>query len=86
VLERYYNGASVTRLANIKSASKSVISTLVGIAIERKLIPDVKTPIVTWFPELAQRSRSAKRAITLEHLLAMRSGSRGRAAATTARG
>src|SRR5689334_16861501 len=32
VLERYYNGASVTRLANIKSASKSVISTLVGIA------------------------------------------------------
>ena len=43
VLERYYNGATRDRLANIKSASKSVISTLVGIALERQLIPGIKT-------------------------------------------
>ncbi len=77
VLERYYNGASRERLANIKSASKSVISTLVGIALDRKLIADVNTPIVTWFPELANDRDPAKRAITLEHLLAMRSGLEG---------
>ena len=47
VLERYYNGARATRPANIKSASKSIISALVGIAIERRLIPGVETPIVT---------------------------------------
>ena len=48
VLERYYNGARAARPANIKSASKSIISALVGIAIERRLIPAVDTPIVTW--------------------------------------
>ena len=52
VLEYYAKGHSATRLANIKSASKSIISTLVGIAIERKLIPGVDEPIVRWFPEL----------------------------------
>src|SRR5688572_17649775 len=34
MLERYYNGARAVRPANIKSASKSIISALVGIAIE----------------------------------------------------
>ena len=38
LLERYFNGTRATRLANIKSASKSVISALVGIAIERKIL------------------------------------------------
>ena len=33
LLERYYNGARATRPANVKSAAKSVISALVGIAI-----------------------------------------------------
>ena len=60
VFERYYNGTRRDRPANIKSASKSVISALVGIAIDRTLIPDVKTPIVTYFPELAQRPRRAQ--------------------------
>jgi CubicO group peptidase (beta-lactamase class C family) len=74
VLERYYNGARATRPANIKSASKSIISALVGIAIERRLIPAVDTPIVTWFPELTKDREHAKRTITIEDLLTMRSG------------
>jgi CubicO group peptidase (beta-lactamase class C family) len=77
VLERYYNGAARDRLANIKSASKSVISTLVGIALDRKLIADVKTPIVAFFPELARDRDPAKREITVEHLLSLRSGLEG---------
>ena len=36
--EYYGRGHSATRLANIKSAAKSVISTLVGIAIAKGLI------------------------------------------------
>ena len=77
VFERYYNGARRDRPANIKSASKSVISALVGIAIDRGLIPDVTTPIITYFPELAQDADSRKREITVEHLLTMRPGLEG---------
>jgi CubicO group peptidase (beta-lactamase class C family) len=74
VLERYYNGARETRPANIKSAAKSIISALVGIAIERHLIPAVETPIVTWFPQLAKDRDPVKQKITVEDLLTMRSG------------
>ncbi len=71
VLERYYRGTRPTSAANIKSVSKSVLSALVGIAIERKLIPDVKAPIASFFPD---RLDAARRAITIEDLLTMRSG------------
>jgi CubicO group peptidase (beta-lactamase class C family) len=77
LFERYYNGARRERPANIKSASKSVISTLVGIAIDRGLIPSVDTPLVKYFPELANAADARKRAITVEHLLEMRSGLEG---------
>ena len=77
IFERYYNGRGRDRLANIKSASKSIISALVGIALDRKLIPDLKTPIVTYFPELAKDPDPRKRSITVEHLLMMRPGLEG---------
>jgi CubicO group peptidase (beta-lactamase class C family) len=77
IFERYYNGARRDRPANIKSASKSVISALVGLAIERGLIPSVTTPIVKYFPELAQEADARKREITIEHLLTMRPGLEG---------
>lgn len=74
VFEGYYHGARADRPANVKSASKSVIAALVGIAIERQLIPSVAEPIATYFPSLARDRDPAKRAITVEHLLTMRPG------------
>ena len=74
VLEHYARGYSATRLANIKSASKSIISTLVGIAIDRKLIAGVREPIVRWLPELKKDPDPRKLRITVEDLLTMRSG------------
>jgi CubicO group peptidase (beta-lactamase class C family) len=74
LLERYYHGARATRPANIKSAAKSIISALVGIAIDRRLIPSVDTPIVKYFPSLAKDRDPAKQKITIEDLLTMRSG------------
>jgi CubicO group peptidase (beta-lactamase class C family) len=74
VLEHYARGIRPTRLANIKSASKSIISALVGIAIDRRLIAGTGTPIVTYFPELRRDLDARKRAITVEDLLTMRSG------------
>jgi CubicO group peptidase (beta-lactamase class C family) len=73
-LEYYAQGQSPARLANIKSASKSIISTLVGIAIEQNLIPGLHEPIVRWFPELRKDPDPRKQAITIENLLTMRSG------------
>ena len=72
ILEHYGKNIRAARLANVKSVSKSVISALVGIAIDRKLIPGVRSPIVTWFPQLQEDPR--KRRITIEDLLTMRSG------------
>jgi CubicO group peptidase (beta-lactamase class C family) len=61
-------------LSNIKSASKSVISALVGVAIERGHIKTVQQPIADYFPELRKDADPRKQKITIEDLLAMRSG------------
>jgi CubicO group peptidase (beta-lactamase class C family) len=73
--EQYVNGRRAGQLANVKSVSKSVISTLVGMAIEQGHIPSVREPIATYFSELRTDPKLApKRAITIEDLLTMRSG------------
>jgi CubicO group peptidase (beta-lactamase class C family) len=74
VLERYFNGARAAQPANIKSASKSVISALVGIAVSRGLIKGVDQKIGDYFPELSSDPEPKKRLITIEDLLTMRSG------------
>ena len=74
ILERYFNGRRATTPANVKSVSKSIISALVGIASDRKLL-DLKQPIGRYFPEaLPAPAEEPKRAITIEDLLTMRSG------------
>lgn len=74
LLEQYARGISPQRPANIKSASKSVISALVGIALERGLLPGTRAPIANWFPELRRDPDTRKAAITVEDLLTMRAG------------
>jgi CubicO group peptidase (beta-lactamase class C family) len=75
IREHYFRGATRTGTANIKSASKSIIATLVGIAIERKEIRSVRQPIGELLPDAVVRDLDArKRAITVEDLLTMRSG------------
>jgi CubicO group peptidase (beta-lactamase class C family) len=74
VLERYFNGARAASPANVKSVSKSLISALVGIAIERGMVPGPEAPIRTYFPELTRDRDERKQRITVEDLLTMRSG------------
>ena len=75
VTERYFNGRRAAQLANIKSASKSVISALVGIAIEQGQIPRAREPIKSYFPDAFRTASEAPKAeITIEDLLTMRSG------------
>jgi CubicO group peptidase (beta-lactamase class C family) len=74
IAEHYASGVRASQPANIKSASKSIIAALVGIAIERGLIKSVHEPIASYFPELRRDADRRKQAITIEDLLTMRSG------------
>jgi CubicO group peptidase (beta-lactamase class C family) len=71
VAAAYFNGDGATTLHDIRSATKSITSTLMGIAIDQKLIASVDAPIGTIVHELA---RSAAGATSLRDLLTMRSG------------
>lgn len=73
VFEEYYNGASANRAANLKSASKTIVSALVGVALDEGLIGDVREPIARYFPDYLDAS-DGRGAITVEDLLTMRSG------------
>ncbi|MGC4081517.1 MAG: serine hydrolase [Vicinamibacterales bacterium] len=74
IAEHYARGVRASTPANIKSASKSLVSAMVGVAIERGLIRSVREPIATWFPELRQDRDPRKQTITVEDLLTMRAG------------
>jgi CubicO group peptidase (beta-lactamase class C family) len=73
-LERYYGGATAATPANIKSASKSIVSALVGIAIERGDIRGATQTLGELLPDDARTLDSSKRAITVQDLLTMRAG------------
>lgn len=74
ILEHYASGVTATTLANIKSASKSIIAALVGAALDRGLIASLSEPIATFFPELRRDDDERKGTITVEHMLTMQSG------------
>ena len=74
LVEHYGARVTSTHLANVKSVSKSVISTLVGIALDRKMIASLKDPVSTYLPELHRDPDRRKLAITIEDLVSMRSG------------
>jgi len=60
----------------IHSVTKSVTSSLIGIAIDRGDIESVFQPVLDFFPDRVIASTDQrKRAITLEHLLTMTAGS-----------
>jgi CubicO group peptidase (beta-lactamase class C family) len=59
----------------IHSCTKSIISALIGIAIDKGYIESVKTPVLEFFPDrTAANLDENKKALTLEHLLTMSSG------------
>lgn len=69
------NEATLSHPYNIKSASKSVMSLLIGIAIDEGFIEGTHLTLKELFPEyFSQNPDSAKEEITLKHLLSMQSG------------
>lgn len=77
VAEQYWDGMAARRDVNIKSASKSVISALVGIALDEGVLEGLDQPVVEFFPDyVAEDADPRKREITIRDLLTMRSGLR----------
>lgn len=73
--EEYFGSMHAERGHNIKSASKSVLSILTGIAIDQGYLDGVDQTIEEFFPEyFAANPDSVKASITIEDLLTMRSG------------
>lgn len=75
--EQYFNGAQAGRAENLKSASKSVLSALVGIALDRGYLKSVREGIGNFFPQYLTGEDAKKKTITIEDLLTMRSGLEG---------
>jgi len=72
-----FNGRSLDRAFNIKSASKSIIGLLTGIALTKGFIPSVDEPIKTYFPDyFKENPDSLKESITIRNLLSMQAGLR----------
>ncbi|MGI9257697.1 MAG: serine hydrolase domain-containing protein, partial [Gammaproteobacteria bacterium] len=74
VVEEYFNGKGPSTIANVKSVSKSVISALIGIAIEAGHINGVEQPIADFFGDELAESDRMKSGIRVEDLLTMQSG------------
>lgn len=70
VAEAYFNGDDADSLHDIRSATKSITSLLMGIAIDRHLVGGVDDPIARYLPGLPPD----KATITIRDLLTMRSG------------
>jgi CubicO group peptidase (beta-lactamase class C family) len=77
VLEEYFYQYDADTVHPLRSATKSFVSALIGIAIDQGLIESVRQPVLPYFqtdyPSIDHLTES-KRAITIEDLLTHRSG------------
>jgi CubicO group peptidase (beta-lactamase class C family) len=69
--EKYFNGYNKTSITTSFSAAKSIVSILIGCAIDDGLIKSVDEPIINYIPELKNNNLSN---VTIKHLLQMTSG------------
>jgi len=74
VYQLYKNKKMEKKQHKINSCTKSITSCLIGIAHEKGYIPDLNTPIITYFPALQSDNDSRKKLITIDHLLTMTAG------------
>src|SRR6266702_3909601 len=87
IFERYFAGYDepwgyddkryefdATTKHDMRSVSKSVVSLLTGIAIDRKLIESIDAPVLQFVPDMASVAKEGWSAIKLGDLLTMSSG------------
>ena len=75
VFEKYYNESSKAQLCNVQSLTKSIMSLLVGIAIDQGKIKNEEVSISTYFPTIFSKLKDKrKEQITIKDLLNQTSG------------
>jgi uncharacterized protein (TIGR03437 family) len=75
VWEEYYHGMSRDGYADVMSVSKSVLSILIGQALDTGKIESLDRMLTDYFPEYVSSSTDVrKRLITLRHMLTMTAG------------
>jgi CubicO group peptidase (beta-lactamase class C family) len=75
VFEEYFYEYDKNKLHELRSATKSFISALTGIAIEKGYIKSKDEKVLSYFPEYTFKNDiEAKKKMTIEHLLTNRSG------------
>jgi CubicO group peptidase (beta-lactamase class C family) len=72
IFEEYYQGYHRNSYNSVSSATKSVISQLIGIALTQGLIQNIDQHMLDFFPDYAAVEKDPrKQAITLRHLLSL---------------
>ncbi|WP_237163235.1 serine hydrolase [Paenibacillus sp. BIHB 4019] len=75
LFQYFKNVKAEKKLHKINSCTKSITSSLIGIAYDRGLLPELSTPISEFFPAFAREGTDErKRLITIDHLLTMSPG------------
>lgn len=75
VFEEYFYEYNKTKLHEMRSATKSIISALTGIAIDKGYIKSKTESVLSYFPEYTFKNLTDdKRRITIENLLTNQSG------------
>jgi CubicO group peptidase (beta-lactamase class C family) len=75
VWSKAYNNADINAVTNIKSASKSLMLAIVGMAIDRGVLEGVDQSVTMLLPDqLPQKPDPRLKEITLGHLLSMQAG------------
>lgn len=75
VAESYWNEGAIDQKTLLQSASKSILSALVGIALDQGCLTSVDQKMLAFFPEAADQIADPRKAqITLRQMLQMRAG------------
>jgi CubicO group peptidase (beta-lactamase class C family) len=77
VFEKYYSWGSAEKYAVVHSVTKSVMSALIGIALDKAYLNSVDQKLIEFFPEyITDESDPRKKEISLKNLLTMSAGFR----------
>jgi CubicO group peptidase (beta-lactamase class C family) len=74
VFEYVKNKKMKERPSKVYSITKSIISLLIGILLDKEMIQVINQPIYSYFPDLLKCKETRKKQITIAHLLTMTSG------------
>ena len=79
IFSREWNGYTETDCTHIMSATKSIVSLLVGIAVDSGLIHSIDEKVMSYFPDYkVKRGEKTIYDVTIRHLLTMRAPYKGK--------